>query len=83
MRKIRADIATHDSAENFGKGYGLDIFKGNAYFKDKNTIIVNGKEIKFLRACICSGARPKVPTDIQGLESIPYFTSENVFNLTQ
>ena len=61
MRKIRAGIAHHDSAENFSKEYGIDIILGEAKFKDANTIRVNGKDIKFLRACICTGGRPRVP----------------------
>ena len=61
MRKIRAEIAYHDSAENFSKEYGIDIALGEAKFIDANTIRVNNKDVKFLRACICTGGRPKVP----------------------
>jgi pyruvate/2-oxoglutarate dehydrogenase complex dihydrolipoamide dehydrogenase (E3) component len=43
---------------------------------------VNGKDIKFLKACICTGGRPKVP-DIAGLNEVPFYTSENIFNLTK
>ena len=67
MRKIRAEIAEKDSAENFSKEYNIDIILGEAKFKDKNTITVNGKDIKFLKACICTGARPHIPK-IEGLD---------------
>ena len=43
MRKIRAEIAVHDSAENFSKEHGIDIILGAAKFIDANTIEVNGK----------------------------------------
>jgi len=45
MREIRAEISHHDSAMNFSKTYGVDMILGRAVFKDKNTILVNGKEI--------------------------------------
>ena len=81
MRRIRAEIAHHDSAENFSKQYGIDIMLGEAKFIDKSTISVNGNPIKFVKACICTGGRPRVP-DTEGLINIPYYTSENIFNIT-
>lgn len=61
MRKIRAEIAVHDSAENFSKTHGMDIILGAAKFIDRNTISVNGKEIKFFKATICTGGKPRMP----------------------
>ena len=81
MRKIRAEIAVHDSAENFSKEHGLDIMLGEASFIDRNTISINGKEIKFFKACICTGGRPRVP-DTLGLNEVPFYTSENIWNMT-
>lgn len=82
MRKVRAEIAVHDSAEHFSRTHGIDIILGSAKFVDKNTIRVNGKDIRFTRANICTGGRPKVP-QWPGLENIKYYTSENIFNLTE
>ena len=82
MRTVRAEIGHHDSAENFSKQYGVDIMLGEAKFIDGNTISVNGGEpIKFLKACVCTGGRPRVP-ETPGLNDIPYYTSENIFNMT-
>jgi len=81
MRKIRAQISHHDGTDFFSKKFGLDIHHGEASFKDKNTIVVDGKEIKFVKAAICTGGRPRIP-DISGLKDIPFYTSENIFNLT-
>jgi len=81
MRKIRAEISIHDSAENFSKTHGIDIMLGAAKFINPNTISVNGKEIKFFKACICTGGRPRRP-EVPGVNEIPYMTSENVWNLT-
>lgn len=81
MRKIRAEIAVHDSAENFSKTHGIDIILGEAKFIDQNTIKVNGKEIKFFKACICTGGRPRM-ANVPGVKEIPTMSSENVWNLT-
>ena len=82
MRKIRAEIAVHDSAENFSKQHGIDIILGAAKFIDRNTISVNGKEIKFFKATICTGGRPRLP-EVPGVHDIPQYTSENVWNMTK
>ena len=82
MRKIRTEISHHDGAENFGKEYGVDIYLGEGTFKDENTIVVNGKEIKFLRACIATGGRPRIPKT-SGIDEIHYYTSENIWNMTE
>lgn len=82
MRKIRAEIGQHDSAENFSKEHGIDIILGEAKFINQNTILVNGKEIKFFKACICTGGRPRIPS-VPGVRDIPYYTSENIWNMQQ
>lgn len=42
MKRIRAEIAEKDSAENFSKEYDIELILGEAKFKDKDTITVNG-----------------------------------------
>ena len=81
MRQIRTEISVHDSAENFSKTHGIDIMLGAAKFINANTILVNGKQIKFFKACICTGGRPRL-IDVPGVHDIPHMTSENVWNLT-
>ncbi|CAM9727860.1 unnamed protein product [Heterosigma akashiwo] len=81
MRKLRADIAHHDSAERFSKELGVDVYLGWGKFTSPNTIEVNGKTLRFKRAVVASGARAAVPP-IEGLEAVPYLTNANVFNLT-
>ena len=62
--------------------YGIDIFLGDAKFLNKNEIEVNGKTLNFTRCSVATGGHPYVP-DIEGLNDFPYFTSENLFNITQ
>ncbi|MDX2232589.1 MAG: mercuric reductase [Leptolyngbyaceae cyanobacterium bins.349] len=81
MRRIRAGISHHDSAERFRK-LGIDVFLGNAQFISKDSVAVNGSQLRFKKAVIATGARatrPKVP----GLAEAGYLTNETVFSLTE
>ena len=80
MKKVRAEISKTDAAEKFAKFYGLDIFLGNAKFTGRNTISINGRELSFSKACIATGARPRVPS-YPGLNDVKFYTSDSIFNL--
>jgi pyruvate/2-oxoglutarate dehydrogenase complex dihydrolipoamide dehydrogenase (E3) component len=82
MRKIRADISHHDSAQRFQNQLGVDVFLGEGYFSGDNSIEVAGKTLRFKKAVIATGARA-TNLDIPGLEAVGYLTNENVFNLTE
>src|SRR2546421_6803765 len=81
MRKLRADISPHDSAERFAK-LGVDVFLGEARFAGPDTVEVAGQTLRFKRAVIATGARAQQPP-IPGLAEAGYLTNETVFNLTQ
>jgi pyruvate/2-oxoglutarate dehydrogenase complex dihydrolipoamide dehydrogenase (E3) component len=81
MRKIRADIAEADSCKRVSTA-GIDMFLGQAIFTGPHEVIVNDQLLTFSKCCIATGARPFVP-DYPGILSIPYYTSENIFNLTE
>ncbi|HET7692768.1 MAG TPA: mercuric reductase [Gemmatimonadota bacterium] len=80
MRRIRAEIAAHDSAARF-RDLGVDVFFGAARFIARDTVEVEGSRLRFARAVIATGARPTVP-GIPGLSEAGYLTSESVFDLT-
>lgn len=82
VREKRAHIGHHDSVYRFIKTYGVDIYLGTAQFTSKNTIMINGKELKFAKAVVATGGRPRVPK-IPGIDKVRFFTSENVFNITE
>jgi pyruvate/2-oxoglutarate dehydrogenase complex dihydrolipoamide dehydrogenase (E3) component len=82
MRKIRAQLSENDTVERFNNYLGCDVYLGTAKFLSKNEVEVNGKVLKFLRCTIATGGRPVVPNFITGANEIPYYTSENIFNLT-
>ena len=81
MRKLRAGISHHDSAQRFQK-IGIDVFLGNGSFSNSNTIQVGDKVLRFKKAVIATGARAVRP-QIEGIEEAGYLTNETVFSLTE
>jgi pyruvate/2-oxoglutarate dehydrogenase complex dihydrolipoamide dehydrogenase (E3) component/uncharacterized membrane protein YdjX (TVP38/TMEM64 family) len=81
MRRLRAGISEHDSAERFRK-LGVDVFIGNGSFIDPATIEVDGQRLYFARAVIATGARPAEPP-IAGLRAAGFYTNETIFTLTE
>jgi pyruvate/2-oxoglutarate dehydrogenase complex dihydrolipoamide dehydrogenase (E3) component len=81
MRRLRAGISVHDSAERF-RSLGVDVFLGDGRFTGPDTIEVGGRTLRFRRAVIATGARAAVPP-IPGLAEAGYRTNETVFNLTE
>ncbi len=81
MRKLRADLSPHDSAQRFAE-LGVDVFLGEARFGGRDTVEVAGQTLRFKRAVIATGARAAEPS-IPGLAEAGYLTNETVFNLTQ
>ncbi|MCI0640997.1 MAG: mercuric reductase [Gemmataceae bacterium] len=81
MRRLRAAIAPHDSAERF-RSLGIDVFLGQARFVSPSTLTVGKHSLNFRRAIIATGGRPAHP-EIVGLEDAGYLTNETVFSLTE
>ncbi len=80
MRRIRAGISSHDSFERF-RELGVDVFLGNGTFIGPDRIEVDGSQLRFKTAAICTGARAAAPP-VPGIEETGYLTNENVFWLT-
>jgi len=81
MRRLRASIGPHDSAQRF-KDLGIDVYLGDAQFKDAQTVTVAGVDVQFSKAVIATGGRPKL-LPIEGLKEANPLTNENLFSLTQ
>lgn len=81
MRRIRAGISGHDSAQRF-RALGVDVFLGDARFSGPDTVTVAGKNLRFKRAVIATGARATA-LPIEGLAEAGYLTNETVFSLTE
>jgi pyruvate/2-oxoglutarate dehydrogenase complex dihydrolipoamide dehydrogenase (E3) component len=61
---------------------GIDVFLGEGRFTGADTIEVAGKNLRFARAVIATGARAIAPS-IKGLAEAGYLTNETVFSLTE
>lgn len=81
MRRLRADISSHDSAARFSD-LGVDVYLGEGRFTAADTLTVAGTALRFWRAVIATGARAAVPP-IEGLAESGYLTNESVFSLTE
>ena len=81
MRRLRADISPHDSAQRFTE-LGVDIFLGAGQFTGPDAIEVGGQTLRFAKAVIATGARAAAPP-IPGLKDVPYLTNETLFSLTE
>lgn len=79
MRRLRASLAPHDSAERF-RGLGVDVFFGAGCFTSPDSIKVGGQLLRFRRALIATGGRAAIP-DIPGLAEAGFVTNETVFSL--
>ena len=81
VRRIRAEISHHDSAQRF-KGLGIDTYLGEGQFTGPNTFAVDGRSLQFSKAVIATGARPaSIP--IPGLAETGYLTNVTLFELTE
>ncbi len=81
VRRIRADISHHDSAHRLS-GLGIDVFIGSGQFGSPDRFEIDGKTIRFKKACVATGARAAAPP-IEGLDQVEYLTNETVFTLTE
>jgi pyruvate/2-oxoglutarate dehydrogenase complex dihydrolipoamide dehydrogenase (E3) component len=81
MRRLRARISHHDSAQRF-TDMGVDIYLASARFTGRDRLDVGGQELRFRRCVIATGGRPAAPS-IQGLQETGYLTNESVFSLTE
>lgn len=76
-----AHIEPHDSPETFEE-MGCEVLLGRATVTGRQTVEVNGRTLKAPRIVIATGSEPFVPP-IEGLDSVPYLTNENLFELTE
>lgn len=81
VRTIISEIRSHEEPPVL-KDLGVHTLNGTAAFKDPHTLLVDGKEVKSKQIVIATGSYPYTPP-IAGLEHIPYFTNETIFNLKE
>src|SRR5665213_888483 len=81
IQRLRTRISAYHSAERL-KIAGVDLYFGEARFAGPDVIILGDATLRFKKALIATGARPMLPV-IPGLEQAGYFTSAEMFDLTE
>ncbi|MBF0285314.1 MAG: FAD-dependent oxidoreductase [Magnetococcales bacterium] len=71
-------IAPHDSQERF-EGLGVTVIRAPGRFLDPRTVEAGEFRITARRFVVATGSRPALPP-FPGLESVPYFTNETIFD---
>ena len=98
VRKVRADISYHDSAERYTKELGVEVYIGRGKFTSDKTVVVNGQTLTFRKAVIATGGYPTL-ISMPGLKELYdqatdvgstdwntrpiIMTNETFFNLTK
>ncbi|WP_208009822.1 dihydrolipoyl dehydrogenase family protein [Nesterenkonia sphaerica] len=81
-RRIREAIRTiepEDSPETL-EAFGITVLQGTARFTTPGEALVNGKLIRFRQALIATGSAPSIPP-VEGLQEVPFVTSETIWDL--
>lgn len=81
VQKVIQDIEPHDSVERYTK-LGVDCIQGSAKILSPYEVQVDGRVLTTKNIVVATGARPFVPP-IEGLDKVPYLTSDNVWQLRE
>jgi len=81
VHKIIGKIEPHDSVERY-TGLGVDVIKGEAKVVSPWAVEVNGQTINTKNIIIATGANPFVPP-IDGIDSVSFYTSENLWEMRE
>ncbi len=79
VHTIIRQIAPHDSTERY-EDLGVDCIQGRAVIVSPFKVKVGERVLTTRNIIVATGARPLIP-DLPGLETVPYLTSETLWNL--
>jgi pyruvate/2-oxoglutarate dehydrogenase complex dihydrolipoamide dehydrogenase (E3) component/uncharacterized membrane protein YdjX (TVP38/TMEM64 family) len=79
VRGAITEIEPHDSPERY-RGLGVEVIQAEAKLVSPWEVEVDGKRLSARHIVLATGARPFVPP-IQGLDDIPYRTSDTIWDL--
>lgn len=80
VHRVIDAIAPHDSIERF-TALGCTVLHARARFIDGRTLEAGGQRVQARRFVVATGSRAGVPP-IPGLDQVPYFTNETLFDNT-
>ena len=79
VHDVIATIEPHDSVERF-EGLGVQVIEEFGRFISETEVQAGDNVIEARRFIVATGSAPFVPP-IDGLDGVPYFTNENIFDL--
>lgn len=77
IKRTIANAAPNASPERFA-GLGVRVIAAAGKFVDKSTVVAGDFRITARRFVIATGSAPVIPA-ISGLQDVPYFTNETIF----
>ncbi len=81
VQRVVKTVEPHDSIERYTQ-LGVEVLQGKAHITSPWSVEINGQTLTTRAIVIATGARPIVP-NIPGLESVPYYTSDTIWSLTE
>ena len=91
MRKLRSEIAPHDSVDRYQRDFNEHVFLGDAEFESGKRVVVtrtlpDGSKttttLKYKKAMVATGGSARVPS-IPGFLEVPHLTNMTLFNLEE
>jgi len=79
VQRVIKKIEPHDSIERYS-GLGVDVIEGEAKIVSPWSVEVNGRTITTRNIIVATGARPFIPP-IEGIDSVQYYTSDNLWKM--
>ena len=81
VRGVIGAIEPHDSQERF-EGLGVEVYRAPGEFLSGHVVQAGEHRIQARRFVVATGSSPGVPP-IPGLDSVPFFTNETIFDNEQ
>ncbi|HEY5048056.1 MAG TPA: mercuric reductase [Rhizomicrobium sp.] len=81
LMRVRARIAEYHSVDRL-RHEGVEIFFGDACFSGPDTVAMGPTTLRFRKAVVATGARPRPPT-FPGLVEAGYRTSTDIFDIPE
>ncbi len=80
VHEVIGKVAPHDSVERYTE-LGVNVIKGEAMLVSPWEVVIGKKRVSARSIVIATGAGPLVPK-IEGVDSVDYLTSDNLWDLT-
>lgn len=81
IQRVIAAIEPHDSVARYS-GLGVECVQGAGRIISPYEVTVNGKTLTTRNIIVATGGRPRIPS-IPGIDQVPFYTSDTVWDLRE